>query len=310
MEIRGSAATVISRAQFRKPAQEMTYIESPVETIAKFIPSWRNTPSERLEKELVSSFNETHHKPDEFRYKYRNGKLFGFEAETGLETEIKIDRSTYFGKKDGEFFDTLTTWVAENDSGTALWISPSSEDAYLGNKVTMYVIEKVSETEKTIFNISVVFETPKTHTLEIAAKLNSKFIGVKDPEILRNKLFGMDEDFDLEALLDLIAVAQNFPATPSQELIKYFVNEIRSGRDAASIAQEMRSKGVVGDFALSCGRSNSVNSLGNSLVLNFGGAEDQFGSLDFECPHCHGINTRPFGKLITNCQRCGGNVSC
>lgn len=289
----------------------MTYIESPVETIAKFVPSWRLTSPERLEKEIISSFNETHRKPDEFRYKYKDGKLVGFEAETGTETEINIDRSTYFGRKDGEFFDTLTAWVAENDSGTALWISPSSDEKYPGNKITMYVIENVTDTEKTTFNISVVFETPKDHTLEIATKLNPKFTEVGDPEVLRNKLFSMGEKFNPVSLLELIATTQNFPPTPSQELIKYFVREIHSGRDSVSIAEEMREKGVIGKYSVSCGASSLSDSLGkNSLTLNFSGTEDQFGSLEFSCPKCGATNTRPVGRLIRNCQHCGADVTC
>jgi hypothetical protein len=38
-------------------------------------------------------------------------------------------------------------------------------------------------------------------------------------------------------------------------------------------------------------------------------AEDEFGSLDFECSKGH-KNTRPRGKLIPYCKTCGENVSC
>lgn len=290
-----------------KPVQEMTYIESPVETIVRFIPSWRTTSPDRLAQEIVSSFNETHRKPDEFKYKYIQGKLVDFQ--TG--EEVNIDRSTYLGQKDAEFFDALTSWVSENDSGVALWISPSYESAYPSNKITIYTIEKSLGGEKTTLNVSVLFDTPQDHTLEIAGRLNESFKSIKNPEVLRNKLFTMDENFSLVSLLELISANQYFPPTPSIETINYFVREIHSGRSPRSIAEEMYKNGIIGEHSVSCAGTGATRILeSGSLVLNFGGAEDQYGSLYFSCPKCGVTNMRPFGQLISHCQHCGGDVSC
>ncbi|HEX6977139.1 MAG TPA: hypothetical protein VF185_02140 [Patescibacteria group bacterium] len=38
--------------------------------------------------------------------------------------------------------------------------------------------------------------------------------------------------------------------------------------------------------------------------------EDEYGSLNFECPYCHRINTREPHKLLSNCKHCGENVKC
>ena len=38
--------------------------------------------------------------------------------------------------------------------------------------------------------------------------------------------------------------------------------------------------------------------------------EDEFGSLQFECPNCGRVLTRPFGRFIENCYYCGADVSC
>lgn len=286
----------------------MTYIESPVETITRFVSSWQNTPDKRLEEEIISSFNETSRKPDEYKFKFKDGKLVDYQT----EIEISINRSTYLGKMDAGFLDTLTAWVSENNSGTALWISPSFESSYPCNKVSIYKIEIGEDGTKTTFNTSVLFDSPKQHTLEIASKLNSAFKDLGNPEVLRNKLFSIDEDFGLSALLELIGTSQNFPPTPSLGVIKYFVQEIHSGRDPRSIAQEMQQSGLIGEHSVSCaGGANTAVSLGsNSLEINFGGMEDQFGSLYFNCPKCGATNTRPFGQLISDCQHCGGDVRC
>lgn len=37
---------------------------------------------------------------------------------------------------------------------------------------------------------------------------------------------------------------------------------------------------------------------------------DKFGSLHFDCPHCHRDNVRPRGKLIEKCKHCDKSVRC
>lgn len=290
------------------PEQEnMSYIEAPTETIARFVTSWKNTGRDRLREEIVSAFNETHRKPDEYRYKSKDGKLVDFK--TG--EEIKIDSSTHLGQKESELLDALNQWFNENDSGTAIWISPSLEGSYPCNKITTYKIEYLETEEKTTFNVTVLFDTPKDHTLKIASGLNPAFLEANDPEILRNKLFSLDEEFDLLSLLKLIGAKQYFPETPSQTTINYFIDEIYSGRDPREIAMEMEKRGIVGEFSVSCGGGTTTSLGGNSLNLDFrGGMEDEYGSLDFECPHCNKINTRPFGQLLSHCQYCGGDIRC
>ncbi len=286
----------------------MTYIESPTQSFTRFISTWRNTPPDRLSDEIVSAFNETHRKPDEYKFKFIDGHLVDYK--TG--TEIRIDTSTYLGKRDNELLDSLNYWASENSSGVAIWISPSYDAAYPSNKITIYTL-KEENGEKTTVNVSVLFDTPQEHTLEIAAQINPFFINVNDPEVLRNKLFVMDDNFNLVSLLELIGEKQYFPETPSQQLINHFVYEIYSGKSPRDIAMEMERRGIVGEYSVSCGGgSTSTISLdGSSLTIDMNyGLEDKYGSLTFECPHCHNTNTRPFGQLISHCQHCGGDVRC
>jgi len=39
-------------------------------------------------------------------------------------------------------------------------------------------------------------------------------------------------------------------------------------------------------------------------------SQDEYGSLEFDCPHCEGKNKRSPHKLIENCQSCGKSVRC
>lgn len=59
---------------------------------------------------------------------------------------------------------------------------------------------------------------------------------------------------------------------------------------------------------------NDVMNADSSDVFNsiFSGeaSSDKFGSLHFDCPHCHKDNTRPRGRLLKSCQHCHKDVQC
>lgn len=286
----------------------MTYIESPTKTVERFVSSWRTTGTDRLTQEIISTFNETNRKPDEYKFKFKDGELVDFQT----EIKINIDTGTYLGKKDKEVLDALSCWVSENENGTAVWISPSFESVYPCNKITTYKLETNENGEKSTFNTTILFDTPKEHTLEIARKLNPAFNKTNDPETLRNKIIVFDENLSIENIFELIGIEKDIPhITPSQHIVSYFVDLIHSGFDAEYIAQQMEEKGVIGKFSVSCGGANSSSLLeSNSLTLNLTGLEDRYGSLSFSCPKCGATNTRPFGQLLSHCQHCGGDVRC
>ena len=98
----------------------MSLVEFPVETVVKFIPSWRFSHPKRLSEEIRSVFNETNRHPDPFKLIYRDGKILNFET----KEPVNINRSSYIGQKEGEFFDALTDWLGQNNEGSAVWISP------------------------------------------------------------------------------------------------------------------------------------------------------------------------------------------
>lgn len=57
------------------------------------------------------------------------------------------------------------------------------------------------------------------------------------------------------------------------------------------------------------GQVFTINTAGGVRSGVGGSAEDEYGSLDFECTKGH-RNTRPRGQLISNCVTCGENVAC
>lgn len=269
----------------------MSYIESPVETVAKFVPSWRSSHPKRLNAELISVFNETNRIPDPFRLVYRNGQIVDYEEKKPL----RIDRSTYVGRKEGELVDSLTNWLKENDGGSAVWISPLLPGVYPYNKIVLYQIEGDLNGEKSTFNTMLVLETPVEHSLVIASKLNPKFSIFSDPETLRNKLFAVGENFDFSTLLEIASVRTRTKEEPNKEIVEDVMNLIYSGFDPRLVAEKMSQKGLIGKHGLLCPPINLTQNPtfgvfmdAHSLIFRFVGGES--------------------GKYVKNCGRCGVKI--
>lgn len=284
----------------------MSYIESPLETVQKFIPSWRSSHPKRLAEEIKSVFNETNRHPDSFKLIFRKGKILNFET----EEPVNIDRSSYIGQKEGEFFDAFSKWLSQNSEGAAIWISPLFSDVYPSNKITIYQIINTGSEEKITFNTSIILDTSAEHALEIASSINPVFIGCPNPEVLRNKLFAVNENFDLLDLLKLTSIKLNSRQTPGQETIEEFVELIHLGYDPRLIAQKMQQRGIIGEHAVSCASLNlSTNpTFGafmdkNSFLMKFVGGES--GKYVKNCGHC-GIRIESKISKGYRCLKCGG----
>src|SRR5260221_245520 len=93
---------------------------------------------------------------------------------------------------------------------------------------------------------------------------------IKDPEFLRSKLFKLQEGFDITDILEMIGNSEKgTKQSPSQETINYFVGEIKSGRDANSIVQEMKARGIIGEYSISCPTAGGAALLNRSRILDF-----------------------------------------
>jgi len=72
----------------------------------------------------------------------------------------------------------------------------------------------------------------------------------------------------------------------------------------------MQPASVMAGCGLSAGfKIGKENLLFSNSVGKFG-AEDKYGSLYFDCPHCHQTNKRQENQLLTNCQHCNKVVKC
>ncbi|MBI4157900.1 hypothetical protein HY502_03575 [Candidatus Woesebacteria bacterium] len=284
----------------------MSSVESPVETVERFIPSWRVSHPKRLSAEIISVFNETNRIPDPFKLVYRKGRIFDYE--TG--EPVRINRSTYIGQKEGEFFDSLSQWLDENKEGVALWISPLLPGVYPSNKITIYQIIDSSGEEKLTLNTSILLDTAPAHCLAIASRLSPHFKKYRDPEVLRNKLFSLDGDFDLKNLLELASIKLNSKETPGQKTIKEFMELIYLGCDPRLIAEKMFQKGVIGAHSVSCAPINLASNPAfgvfmdpRSFILKFAGGES--GKYVKSCGAC-GVEIEARISKGYKCVRCGG----
>ncbi len=217
----------------------------------EFARIWPDTHSKRILPELISLHNETHRISDRSYLIVRNGKLV--DPETG--NSVKIDRSSYLGEKEGEFFDLLENWADRNDEGTSFWISPLKEGKYPCNKIVIYQLAYIPETmEKALLlRETILIDTPKEHCLEIAKEFQPQLGSVTNAEFLRNKLFIAGNGFDVEDFLKFTLNKENLAASvPSQEAIEYVVDLLKTRKDPYFVAQEMQRVGILGSYSISC----------------------------------------------------------
>lgn len=112
----------------------------------------------------------------------------------------------------------------------------------------------------------------------------------------------------------------------TQRIVRGIVNQIKTTPVFRTIIEEVNWLGrqVIEKVMAACGMSGgfSLGKFGKGIkglfsgvestigsILGFSG-EDQYGSLEFECPKCNRTNRRPKGELIPNCQHCNADVIC
>ncbi|GIW64626.1 MAG: hypothetical protein KatS3mg092_0559 [Patescibacteria group bacterium] len=63
-------------------------------------------------------------------------------------------------------------------------------------------------------------------------------------------------------------------------------------------------------FGVNSWRGSFENNIFGPRGILFEEKSDKYGSLEFECPHCHKKVERPENTLIEKCPKCGGDVKC
>ncbi len=274
----------------------MSNIESPKDTVTRFSKSWSSQNPESLLAELVSISKETNRKPDNYFFFVRNNTLIDPNTnnavldfvEEGVEKNVARD---------------LQEWASKTEEGIALWISPKEENIYPCPKVIIHRIAYNQGGEKIVLNSAILFEAE-----------------IENPEYKRKTLYILpDKELNIYKILNWVErkSGQETNLEPKTDLTYskaiYYRNQIQIGIPIHLVIDDMQRNGFLGEKSISCAgsASNSLNILGlKTLSSDIGVGEDQYGSLEFSCPHCNRTNKRPFGQLISNCQYCGKDVRC
>lgn len=264
-------------------------------TTKRFIKSWQTSgvDPKRLAEELLSVSDETNRRLNKFHLIAKNGELI----DPATNKTIDFQRNTNLEKKEGKVWDELKIWANNSEKGSAIWTSPQLEGFYPCDKVVYYQIAYTFEfpPQKIVLSTAILLDTPRGHF----------------DESLRDKIIIKDGNFNLYSLLEMLGEKQDCSnKTPGQEKINYFVNRIKRGDDANSIVRDMQLMGILGSRSISCPVHLSNALTRTTVTLDFSTKEDEYGDIQFECPHCHQTNTRERGKLLSHCQRCGGDVRC
>ena len=291
----------IPGAQF-VPSRNM--IERSETTFKKFAntPGWRNASEEELTNDFFSINNETNLLLNPSYYEEKNGRLFD---------PVRKRNVAGTGGGDGVEENVITQledWFLSHDSGIAIWISPR------GNGTRPYPEEQL-----TIYRIGYKFGSLQKVLFLTSHQFKHEF---KNPEAIRKFIFPEvdNEESVIEILNWLKSISDKKVETSLQNVeerksqARYYAQQYKSGVSIDRIIYEMTQTEFLGQNPIGCGAGGNSNISGGfgytETTTQFFGYEDQYGPLNFNCPHCHATNTRPPGQLISNCQFCGADVRC
>ncbi len=233
--------------------------ENPVLTTKRFIDSWQssNVDPNRLSVELMSVFDETNRRLNNFYFIVKNGELL----DPATNNIIDFPRNTTLEMVEGKVWNSLKNWANDSSEGVSIWTSPQLEGVYPCDKVIHYQIAYTFEypPQKVLLSTAILLDNQKSYF----------------SEELRDQLIIKDANFTLTSLLEELGQVKNeSEPTASQKTINYFVAQIKSGRDASSIAEEMQVMGVIGEHSISCPTASSGVLLNHSKILDFSKKEN------------------------------------
>lgn len=304
----------------------MSYAETLSEnlhTVREFVEiGWAEAPPPRVVQEIISVFNESHRFTDSYTFYCDEGGFYMLinDEKTNESKKIyvrdHIERFSYIGRVEAQILDNLESWFGQNKEGRALWIAPPRpNDKYRpGWKVILHQIAYTADGTKVLLNGADLFNAPNETVLSLIHEFFPETQNLDEPEAIRSRLITPDKTFDPTKLWKRIkeidpkalAVNQKLDETQLVERATYISELIYSGADSMFVAYEMQRLELVGEHAISCAGGGKTFS---ELIVD-GLGEDQYGSLEFSCPNCGAINTRPSGQLMSNCQHCGADVTC
>lgn len=279
----------------------MSYAESPVETVKKFAKTteWQRASVEVITSDFFCISNKTNLEWDPYYYEEKEGKMFDPVRQKFVKDSAGNDQV------EKSVNDQLEKWFLSHESGLAVWISPRGGNwQYPEEKIAIHRIAYKINGQKVLLCSSHQF--------------NTRF---KNPEEIRRFIF--TEDDKEESVFEIIKMLQKISQKKvgigarkdlkeSWALAQNYAREYISGTPIETIIYHMTQTEFLGQNPIGCAGTSTLTSVLNpteTITLAFG-YQDEYGSLQFACPKCGAINTRPFGHLISNCQLCGGDVRC
>lgn len=137
-----------------------------------YIHGWQNTAPPQFVEELASLSQETHRIPDPYAYSITaKGELFSPTAKC-LVKETIDDKISSLGQLEYQAVLATEQWVASNEEGVSIWISPPKTGIYPTAKIIIQEIEHEDNAKK-IFNRAIVLGFNEAECMKFAWNLTS-----------------------------------------------------------------------------------------------------------------------------------------
>jgi len=300
----------------------MSYAENLL-TVEKFTrEGWRSTPHSRRIEEIVSVYNETNRFTDNFTYFCDEEGFYVWAKDKIGDSPTKkhigdiINKRSYPGALEAEVLTKLEDWFAKNSEGLALWVSGSLPGKYPCSKIILHRIACTGrDMQKILQNSADLFSATDKDILDLLHEFFPETRKISSLEAMRSLLIITDGNFSSAELLgriktidpNALLINRQVDETQLRQKASHISDLIGLSANPRLIAYEMQRLGLIGRNSISC--SGKEKTFSEIVTVGFG-IKDRFGSLLFECPECHLINTRPFGGLVLSCQHCGASVRC
>ena len=280
------------------------------QTVSKY--NWSFLPEEVIVDYIKTVYKESHRLPDEWTFLIKENGLYDSKWNSYIQDVVNQfpHPNLYLREVENSIIQAMDSWSISDEPGSIVWISPIYEGMYPCNKIE--IITKWPD-QKGTNNVAINFDCSAEDCLRVAKSIFPELSELTDIEELRRSVI-INKDIDAASIIQQLSphikVSDNIK-TLTDENYRYIASLAKKGYQQIFIAAEMERLGMIGDKSFSCpGGSGGLTSVLGESSLNLNTPEDKYGSLEFTCPHCGATNTRPFGRLINNCQYCGGDVRC
>jgi len=248
---------------------------------------WLANPADQKREEIASLSHETHRIPDPYTFLVQGEKLIS--PSNGIPIERVIRRLGRVEEKEYEAFQKIQRWASENESGTAVWFSPPTNEGYINLKIVLSEIKHFPSWGKILFNRAFIIDVDERTTLALANKFPGGLIW--NVEELRGspKFLTSQESLAWPEILGQFTTQTMFILGSQDMVIKQIT--LDRARGISSYGQARRS-GLIGKYPDSCG----------AFGFFFSYAEKTF-----PCPACGW--PIPSGRGIEVCPHCKAKKS-